>query len=109
MEDLFYKYGVDIEIWAHEHSYERMWPVYNTTVRNGTVDPNNPYYNAQAPIHLITGSAGCKERLDLFRSPQPWSAKRIVDYGYTKFHIINRTHIYIEQISDDQVCIQCVL
>lgn len=94
-----------MEIWAHEHSYERMWPVYNATVQNGTVDPNNPYDNAKAPVHLITGSAGCKERLDPFRLPLPWSAKRIVDYGYTKLTIINRTHLYIQQISDDLVFI----
>jgi hypothetical protein len=31
-EQLFAQYGVDLEIWAHEHSYERMWPVYNMTV-----------------------------------------------------------------------------
>ncbi|OTF74575.1 hypothetical protein BLA29_002347 [Euroglyphus maynei] len=102
LEDLFYKYGVDMEIWAHEHSYERLWPVYNATVHNGTMDMNNPYYNAGAPIHLITGSAGCKENLDNFRPPLPWSAKRIVEYGYTKLTIINRTHLQIQQISDDQ-------
>jgi len=32
MEDLLYKYGVDVHLEAHEHSYERMWPVYNLTV-----------------------------------------------------------------------------
>jgi len=32
MEDLLYKYGVDIHLEAHEHSYERMWPVYNLQV-----------------------------------------------------------------------------
>ena len=25
--------GVDLMIWAHEHSYERLYPVYNRTVR----------------------------------------------------------------------------
>ncbi|XP_020621639.1 acid phosphatase type 7-like [Orbicella faveolata] len=32
LEDLFYKYGVDLTLWAHEHSYERLWPLYNMQV-----------------------------------------------------------------------------
>ncbi|VDP72954.1 unnamed protein product [Echinostoma caproni] len=32
LEKLFYDAGVDIIIAAHEHSYERFWPVYNLTV-----------------------------------------------------------------------------
>lgn len=55
LEDLFYRHGVDIEIYGHEHTYERMYPVYNQTVYNGSM--TEPYTDSRAPIHLITGSA----------------------------------------------------
>lgn len=47
---------------------------------------------------------GCKERLDPFvPDPRDWSAVRIEDYGYTRMRILNSTHIWLEQVSDDQV------
>nr|XP_028597726.1 acid phosphatase type 7 isoform X2 [Podarcis muralis] len=101
LEDLFYKYGVDLALWAHEHSYERLWPVYDYKVCNGSTDA--PYTNPCAPVHIITGSAGCRERLDPFvPDPREWSAVRIEDYGYTHMQIMNRTHVWLEQVSDDQ-------
>lgn len=40
LEDMFYKYGVDLQFYAHEHSYERMWPLYDlkVPVRNKIVE-----------------------------------------------------------------------
>jgi len=100
LEDLFYKYGVDLEIWAHEHSYERLWPVYNHKVYNGSWE--HPYTNPRAPVHIVTGSAGCDEKTDKFiEHPQGWSAFRSSDYGYTRMQIHNATHLYWEQVSDD--------
>lgn len=101
LEPLFYKYGVDLELWAHEHSYERLWPVYDRKVYNGSYA--EPYTNPDAPVHIITGSAGCQERIDNFtRTVEPWSAVRISDYGYTRMTIYNDSHLYMEQVSDDQ-------
>ncbi|XP_041468978.1 acid phosphatase type 7-like [Lytechinus variegatus] len=100
VEELFYNNGVDVEFWAHEHSYERLWPVYNRKVYNGSL--SEPYTNPKAPVHIITGSAGCRERRDPFSNTEPWDAFRSNDYGYTKMHIINTTHIDFEQISDDK-------
>ena len=74
------EYGVDLEIWAHEHTYERMYPVYNRTVFNGTTDP---YVDPTAPVHVVTGSAGCQENTDTFVvNPGPWSAFRSSNYGF---------------------------
>ncbi|CAG0884636.1 unnamed protein product, partial [Darwinula stevensoni] len=100
VEPLLYKYGVDLAIWAHEHSYERLWPVYNRKVYNGT-DSANPYVNPGAPVHFTTGSAGCQEKTDSFGKKPEWSAFRSSDYGYTRLQAFNGTHLYFEQVSDD--------
>ncbi|ROL51305.1 Acid phosphatase type 7 [Anabarilius grahami] len=101
LEDLFYQYGVDLELWAHEHTYERLWPVYDYKVFNGSSE--EPYVNPKAPVHIITGSAGCREKHDGFiPKPRDWSAFRSTDYGYTRMRLINSTHLYLEQVSDDQ-------
>jgi len=100
-EDLLYKYGVDLHLQAHVHSYERMWPVYNETVCNGT--GSNPYNNPCAPVHIVSGSAGCQERTEPFLPhPHPYSAFHSQDYGYSRMTVHNATHLYIEQVSDDQ-------
>lgn len=39
-----------VELWAHEHSYERLWPIYNFTVFNGSTE--HPYTNPGAPVHI---------------------------------------------------------
>ncbi|KAI8432459.1 hypothetical protein MSG28_004851 [Choristoneura fumiferana] len=64
LETMLKQYAVDLVIWAHEHSYERSWPLFNSTVYNGTKE--EPYRNPRAPVHIITGSAGCQEDHDPF-------------------------------------------
>ncbi|XP_060804292.1 acid phosphatase type 7 isoform X2 [Amyelois transitella] len=39
LEPLLKEYGVDIALWAHEHSYERTWPLYDGQMYNGTTHP----------------------------------------------------------------------
>lgn len=101
LEKLLWKYGVDIAIWAHEHSYERLWPLYDNVVYNGSDE--HPYRYPGAPIHIVTGSAGCRERHDNFIEPPPaWSAFRSSDYGYTRLTFHNGTVAHLQQVSDDK-------
>ncbi|XP_070496503.1 acid phosphatase type 7 [Chironomus tepperi] len=101
LEPLFYKYGVDVEVWAHEHSYERLWPIYDYKVYNGSKE--EPYRNPGAPVHIVTGSAGCKEGREPFPDFIPeWSAFHSQDYGYTQMYVHNHSHIQFKQISMDK-------
>ncbi|XP_039496997.1 acid phosphatase type 7 isoform X3 [Drosophila santomea] len=101
LEPLFYQYGVDVELWAHEHCYERMWPMYNYTVYNGSLA--EPYVNPGAPIHIISGAAGNHEgREPFFKRMPPWSAFHSQDFGYLRLKAHNRSHLYFEQVSDDK-------
>lgn len=98
LEQLFYDNGVDVEFWAHEHSFERSWPLYDYKVYNGSVE--EPYRNPGAPVHIVTGSAGCKEEHSSFEKNMPdWSAFHSEDYGYTRMKAANKTHLYFEQVS----------
>ena len=56
LEQLFYEAGVDLVFAGHERFYERVWPVYNRRVCNGTVDPRDPYREPRAPVHLVIGT-----------------------------------------------------
>nr|XP_044252206.1 acid phosphatase type 7 isoform X3 [Drosophila takahashii] len=73
LEDLFFKHGVDVEFFAHEHFYTRLWPIYDYKVYNGSAEA--PYTNPRAPIQIITGSAGCSEQREPFSHDLPaWNA-----------------------------------
>ncbi|CAD5230890.1 unnamed protein product [Bursaphelenchus xylophilus] len=97
LEKVFFDYGVDIYFGAHEHNYERLYPIYQHKVRNGT---ESPFTNPRAPIHVVTGSAGCEEKTNTFpKDPAPFSAARSTDYGFSRFQVYNSTHLYLEQIS----------
>ncbi|PFX17445.1 Iron/zinc purple acid phosphatase-like protein [Stylophora pistillata] len=101
LEDLLYRHGVDVEFWAHEHSYERLYPVYDHEIRGGSKE--QPYTNPRAPVHITTGSAGCKYCHDKFqRDYGPWTAFRSLDYGYTRVQVFNSSHMSLEQVSIDK-------
>ena len=55
LEPLLAQYGVDLAVWAHEHSYERLLPTYNRKVVPSP-DPGAPYNQPRATVHITTGN-----------------------------------------------------
>lgn len=103
LEGLFYKFGVDIELYSHEHNYERFLPIYDKQVYRGTDDDDDSYYNPLAPVHITSGAAGSNEGLDLFKDqPKPGSVKRIdKKLGYLRIKA-TRCRIYFQQVSSEE-------
>lgn len=101
-EELFYRYGVDLEFWAHDHIFERMWPVYNKKVKNGSLA--EPYKNPNAPVHIISGSAGCSLKPDALNPDPPYySAFLSRDYTYSILTINDANSLQLETKSQNQV------
>uniref|UniRef100_A0A0L8H6Z1 Purple acid phosphatase n=1 Tax=Octopus bimaculoides TaxID=37653 RepID=A0A0L8H6Z1_OCTBM len=82
LENIFYIAGVDLVFEAHEHSYERLYPVYN-----GKVVSEN-YTDAAAPIHIITGAAGSKWGPD----PMDRDAVNVTHEEFLQNNTVNVTH-----------------
>ena len=101
LEPLFKKYNVDIAFWAHEHTYERFWPMYEGVVVNSTNDSSDPYHNPAATVHIVAGASGGREGHDKFeKGGRTGSAVQDIRYGYGRLRIENATHLYWEEIED---------
>ena len=49
-------------ITQNKQTYERLFPIYNRRVYNGSLD--NPYRNPKAPVHFLVGSGVCQRTMD---------------------------------------------
>ncbi|XP_075265087.1 acid phosphatase type 7-like [Convolutriloba macropyga] len=98
LEDLFYENGVDLQFYAHEHDYERLYPIYNYAYQK--VKNISEYHNPRYPVHVISGSAGCREIHDPFSIPKPkWSVVRSNNYGFTLMSVEDKLTLRIKQYS----------
>lgn len=101
MDAILAEFNVDIYFTAHEHSYERTFPV-----SFGQIDlaqQNHTYVNPKYPVHIITGSAGCSEELEWFDPVNfaAWSNVRSPTYGFGHLKIFNSTHLFWDQLIDE--------
>ena len=102
LEELFHRHNVTIYMSAHEHSYERICPIYNGTCQENTLKNRTFYYNnLERPIHIVNGGSGNREGNSGFiNKTEYWSVLRNRDksYGvlYANYSFLNWTEYGIE-------------
>ncbi|XP_066910736.1 uncharacterized protein [Clytia hemisphaerica] len=83
LEDLLYKYQVDVGLWAHYHIYERTCKVYRNECREDGI------------THLVVGTGGVNLEINKWFTKE-WSKVRDADFGYGRFSVTNSTHLWFE-------------
>ena len=94
IEPLLYKYHVDLNLFAHRHSYERTCAMFqNKCVSDGVT-------------HVLIGMAGQNIDSDRYTS-LPWSKYHDQQFGYTTI-FANQTYLHMTYYhdSDDQIADQ---
>lgn len=103
LEDMFYDNNVSIYMSAHEHSYERICPIYNGKCQEDSIGNRTFYYNElRNPIHIVNGGSGNREGNSGFiSSPEYWSVVRnkAKSYGvlYANYSYLNWTEYGIQE------------
>jgi hypothetical protein len=85
MEPLFYKYGVDVVVSGHVHSYERTAAVYNNSL------------DICGTVHLGLGDGGNYEGYaGAWRDATsvPWSLFREASFGVAGLTVVNESHAF---------------
>jgi len=86
---LFQKYGVDLVITAHNHNYQRSYPLaYNVEHSRAPIvkDVNASHYNSPgAPIYVGVGTAG--NNLYDFRGQAPFMVSQLEETGFLHVNI----------------------
>ncbi len=93
---LFEKYGVDLVVTAHNHNYQRTYPLYSASKHSSSPeikDKNgNNYNNPSAPIYVTVGTAGAE--LYEFDGQAPFIAAQTVQTGFLNVKILkDRTQL----------------
>lgn len=91
LEPLYYKYHVDVNLYAHIHAYERTCPVYEKKCVSDGV------------THVLIGMGGQNLDVDTYQSVE-WSEYHDQQFGYTTI-FANYTHLHFAYYHDldDQI------
>jgi hypothetical protein len=95
IESTLNKYNVDLVLQAHQHDYERTWPV----AQNGSVFTTN-YDAPKYPVYIVNGAAGNREAEPKAPGNHPWQPQ---DQNLTNLISFGRMNVTSHALVWDQI------
>ena len=93
LDPLLVTYKVDIAFWAHNHGYERTYPIANSQV----VQRNYQY--AKAPVHVMCGMAG-RDLYNCWKSYSRYTAYRNgTTFGYCTLEVTSASTATVQFVN----------
>ena len=97
LEELFYRYGVDVVAASHDRVYQRTVPIFKN-FECKSLNKEDPYDEPQGPVHVTSGAAG--GNINFPANPLP-NAFRIHKEGISLIHSVTRDTLTIDYILAD--------
>lgn len=99
---LFDRYGVDLVIQAHNHHYERTYPLRYHAPDDPTIVSTEraAYVNPGAPVYVTTGGGGAGI-YSFSSTPKPWSAARCECHEFVRVDVDDAGIITVAAIGLD--------
>jgi len=101
VEPLLMQYQVDMAMWGHHHSFQRMCAVYQTKCLGYSV--NNTYSGPfVAPIQMVIGMAGMGMSTNIETQTPAYVEKvDIYNYGFTRIDILDNDRLTMTFFAND--------
>lgn len=93
---------VDLVLYGHHHSYQRLSAVYNETTVTPSVNEGGVavYRKPRAPIHVVIGTGGAGYSTNVEANPPVYFEKVAFVHGYARITALNASALRWELVSD---------
>lgn len=98
VEPLLVKFGVDLVIQGHHHSYQRHCASFNGTCVLHS-DAAGVFWNPTVPVQMVIGTAGAGFSTNIMPTPPPYTERVLFEYGYARIRV-NATALAWEFVAD---------
>eukprot|EP00117_Sycon_ciliatum_P028638 scpid48865/ scgid22968/ Iron/zinc purple acid phosphatase-like protein len=87
------EFSVDLSLWGHDHSYERLYPIHNGKVTSQSYDSN------RGTVHVICGSSGWQLH-DCWKATAMSAFHSANSWGFLSLNVFNSTALQIDYVSN---------